>query len=196
MAFVTWWRALRAVGTVAEATKIFRSVGRAPTATVETGDADFETGLANIVVAALKEAFDRDRSRLELDREVRDAEQARAERNLRLEWLRQVVGHSLNQLRLLSVLSVTVWVVSAVAAGFLAPLEPTVTVFLGLGWVTLAAAVTAAVVAHDRLTTWLATQPNQPVVSEAVLYSAPHVALPWLLLGGFVLTTTSLIIAL
>ena len=48
-----------------------------------------EARLAGVVVAALKEAFDRDTQRLELEREQLDAERQRAERALRLELRRQ-----------------------------------------------------------------------------------------------------------
>ena len=48
-----------------------------------------QTRLAGVVVAALKEAFDRDTRRLELEREQMEREHERAERALRLELLRQ-----------------------------------------------------------------------------------------------------------
>jgi len=48
-----------------------------------------ETRLAGVVVAALKEAFDRDHQRLELERQHMAEERARAERALRLELIRQ-----------------------------------------------------------------------------------------------------------
>src|SRR5439155_27012886 len=48
-----------------------------------------ETRLAGVVVAALKEAFDRDTHRLELERAELEAERERAERALRLELRRQ-----------------------------------------------------------------------------------------------------------
>src|SRR5713101_6370141 len=48
-----------------------------------------ETRLAGVVVAALKEAFDRDTRRLDLEREQMAAERLRAERALRLELRRQ-----------------------------------------------------------------------------------------------------------
>src|SRR5215471_1910164 len=48
-----------------------------------------ETRLAGVVVAALREAFDRDARRLDLEREQLDAERQRAERALKLELLRQ-----------------------------------------------------------------------------------------------------------
>jgi hypothetical protein len=48
-----------------------------------------EARLAGVIVAALKEAFDRDSRRLEMEREHVEAERDRAERALRLELLRQ-----------------------------------------------------------------------------------------------------------
>ena len=48
-----------------------------------------EARMAGVVVAALKEAFDRDTRRLELERDQLDAERERAERALRLELQRQ-----------------------------------------------------------------------------------------------------------
>src|ERR1700694_3470366 len=48
-----------------------------------------EPRLTGVVVAALKEAFDRDSRRLDLEREQVEAERVRAERALRLELLRQ-----------------------------------------------------------------------------------------------------------
>ena len=198
MAFVTWLRALNAVGTVAEATRVFRSAREAsktPDATVETGATDLETGLVNVVVAALKEAFDRDRSRFELEGDAREAAHARAERVLRLEWLRQAATQSLSQVRLLAIFSVTVWIVSAVGAGYLAPLPTNATLFLGFGWATLAAAVAAAVIAHQRLTAWLAAEPGRSTASDTVPGTAAHAALPWLLLAGFILAAASVIVA-
>src|SRR5260221_6237646 len=44
-----------------------------------------EARLAGVVVAALREAFDRDSRRLDLEREQHEAERQRAERALRLE---------------------------------------------------------------------------------------------------------------
>ena len=48
-----------------------------------------ETHIAGVVVAALREVFERDSRRLDLEREQADAERQRAERLLRLELLRQ-----------------------------------------------------------------------------------------------------------
>ena len=198
MAFVTWLRALNAVGTVAEATKLFRGArgsSRAPETTVETGATDLETGLANVVVAALKEAFDRDRARFDLERDEREAERAHAQQALRLEWLRQTGTHALGQVRLMTIFSLAVWVVSAAAVGFLAPVPAVPKILLGLGWGTLTAALGAAFVAHQRLTAWLATEPLDPTSEVRLPRVAAQVALPWLLLTGFILTASSLIAA-
>src|SRR5437899_7869057 len=61
--------------------------------------AGIEARLAGVVVAALKEAFDRDTRRLELEREQAAAERARAERVLRLELHRQAGDREIGRLR-------------------------------------------------------------------------------------------------
>src|SRR6185369_15173085 len=68
-----------------------------------------ETRLAGVVVAALKEAFDRDTRRLELEREQVEAERARAERALRLELRRQAGDREIGRLRLLAGVAVVAW---------------------------------------------------------------------------------------
>src|SRR6185369_13257388 len=60
-----------------------------------------EARMAGVVVAALKEAFDRDTRRLELEREQLAAERQRAER-LRLELHRQAGDREIGRLRLLA----------------------------------------------------------------------------------------------
>src|SRR5205823_6031256 len=68
-----------------------------------------ETRLAGVVVAALKEAFDRDTRRLELEREQVEAERARADRALRLELLRQAGEREIGRLRLVAGVAVASW---------------------------------------------------------------------------------------
>src|SRR5437870_9713724 len=69
-----------------------------------------ETRLAGVVVAALREAFDRDSRRLELEREHMDAERQRAERALKLELLRQSADREIGRLRLIAAVAVATWV--------------------------------------------------------------------------------------
>src|SRR5512140_370382 len=69
-----------------------------------------ETRLAGVVVAALKEAFDRDSRRLELEREQLEAERQRADRALRLELVRQAGDREIGRLRLLAGVGVACWI--------------------------------------------------------------------------------------
>ena len=69
-----------------------------------------EPRLAGVVVAALKEAFERDTRRLELERVQLDAERERAERALRLELRRQAGDREIGRLRLLAGVAVTSWI--------------------------------------------------------------------------------------
>src|SRR5262245_45621452 len=62
-----------------------------------------EARLAGVVVAALKEAFDRDSTRLELERSQIEAERQRAEAALQAELRRQAADRVLGQLRLVAV---------------------------------------------------------------------------------------------
>ena len=71
---------------------------------------NFETRLAGVVVAALKEAFDRDSRRLELEREQLELERQRAERALRLELVRQAGDREIGRLRLIGGIAVASWI--------------------------------------------------------------------------------------
>ena len=69
-----------------------------------------EARMTGVVVAALKEAFDRDAKRLELEREQADRERLRAERLLRLELLRQAGDREIGRLRLMAVVAIGSWI--------------------------------------------------------------------------------------
>ena len=58
----------------------------------------------------LKEAFDRDSRRLDLEREQLAAERERAERALRLELRRQAADREIGRLRLLAGIAVASWI--------------------------------------------------------------------------------------
>ena len=207
LALGTWLRALNAVGTVAEATKYFRGSGAPPDqspARTESGE-PLETRLASVLVAALREAFDRDRARFDLERDFHDAEATRKESALRLEWLRQTGTDAVTHVRNLALLSIGVWVASVAAAAGLAPLALSAKVALGLGWVGLSTAIATAFVAHQQLSVWLAhgapsSSPDTTASSAAVPHDLPSFpaqkALPWLFLVGFVTTALSLVMAL
>src|SRR5687767_8695824 len=68
-----------------------------------------EARLAGVVVAALKEAFDRDANRLELEREQVEGERVRAERMLKIELLRQAGDREIGRLRLMAFVALGSW---------------------------------------------------------------------------------------
>lgn len=205
MPFVTWLRALNAVGTVAEATRLFRGQGQPndQTPAVSESAGGLETRLANVVVAALREAFDRDRARFDLERDLHEAEAARRAEALRFEWLRQTATQALTQTRYLAILSVAVWVASAIAAVWLSPLGTAAKSLLGVGWASLSVAIAAAFMTHHHLTVWMARAsfnndvPSSPTATPIELPQFPaQTLLPWLFLGGFLATAAGLVVDL
>ena len=101
-----------------------------------------EAGLAGVVVAALKEAFDRDSVRMEMERSQIDAERRRAEELLRAELRRQAADRMLGQLRLVAVIAVGTWALSAVLGALMPGMrEGLPRLLLGTGWVFALAAL-------------------------------------------------------
>jgi hypothetical protein len=100
-----------------------------------------ETRLTGVVFAALKEAFDRDSRRLDLEREHVNAERLRAERALRLEWLRQAGDRELARLRLTAVMAGASWIGTLFFSARLIAGGAGARVALGSGWVALLAAL-------------------------------------------------------
>jgi hypothetical protein len=145
-----------------------------------------ETRLTNVVVAALKEAFDRDHARLELERVQLEEERRRAEEALRLEIRRQAVERELTRLRLLAATALIGWIASVVVLGVHANAASTpVRVALGAGWLLLLAALAAAFTAQGRINIGVSDR-KEPVASDA----APL----WLLIAGLAVTAMSLLL--
>ena len=105
-----------------------------------------------VLVAALKEVFDRDSARLEMERAQIDAERRRAEELLRAELRRQAADRMLAQLRLVAVMAVGTWALSAVL-GVLMPgmREGLPRILLGAGWVFALAALGSAFAAWQHV---------------------------------------------
>jgi len=100
-----------------------------------------ETHLTGVVVAALKEAFDRDSRRLDLEHEQLNAERVRAERALRLELLRQAADRELARLRLVAVMAAVSWIGTLFFSARLIAAGTGARVALGSAWVVLLAAL-------------------------------------------------------
>jgi len=84
-----------------------------PRASDQVG-AQLEARLTNVVVAALKEAFDRDHARLELERAHLEEQRRRADAALRAEQRRQAIERETARLRLLAGAALVAWIVSVV----------------------------------------------------------------------------------
>ena len=95
--------------------------------------------LAGVVVSALKEAFDRDSARLEMEQAQIEAERKRAEELLRVELRRQAAERMLGQLRLIAVIAVGTWAVSAILGAVMPGMRDALPrVLLAAGWVFVA----------------------------------------------------------
>src|SRR5262245_53833293 len=103
-----WLRVIETFGNLAQFAGRLRPQppGAAEAALTGAGAGTLETRLAGVVVAALKEAFDRDRVRMEIEREQIEAEQRRAEQVLQAELRRQAVERIAGYLRLIAVMAI------------------------------------------------------------------------------------------
>ena len=187
-------RALQTIGSLVELSKQFRrpvSADESLTGAAARPGGALETRLAGVLVAALKEAFDRDSARLELERAHVDAERQRAEQALRAELHRQSAERSLAHLRLIALVAVGAWALSAALGVWLPGMRAVVPrALLGLGW---AAAFSSVGCAFAAWRTVLATSADlAPSIGEP---AAARTA-PWLLLASLALIGASLLFAL
>ncbi len=158
MAF-PWLRAINAVIGIADIARSRRNAALSRT----TGDSEkpldamerlgarsgIEARLAGVMVAALKEVFDRDSRRLELERAQVEAERERAERALKLELLRQRADREIGRMRLLSAVGVVGWLGTLSYASRM--VESYTRAMFGAGWLLLLVAVAAAFISQARI---------------------------------------------
>lgn len=153
-----------------------------------------EARLAGVVVAALKEAFDRDHQRLELERSQIEAERQRAERALRLEMLRQAGDREIARMRLLSGVALASWLGTLVLAARL--LDGVAgRVALGLGWLCLLMALAAAFMEQSRLTRELAHVDDRTPVDSIALAGTAGLVAPWLVIAGLALSALGVLLS-
>jgi hypothetical protein len=169
---VPWLGILEAVVGLTELARGRKSRAPAPGTAMQQLEASsrelggLEARLAGVVVAALKEAFDRDTRRLELERAQLEAERRRAERALRLELLRQAGDREIGRLRLLAGVAVasgigTLFFAARLAGGRVGP-----RVALGCGWILLLAAIAASFAAQSRVARVLERPAGSPDLNE------------------------------
>jgi hypothetical protein len=143
-----------------------------------------ESRLTNVVVAALKEAFDRDHARLELERAQIDEQRRRAEEALRLELRRQTVDREIGRLRLLAGTALVGWIAS-IAALLVHQASAPSRMVLGAGWLLLLGSLGAAFSAQGRV--------NADRIDKSERADAGALPL-WLLIAGLAATAISLLL--
>ena len=195
MNFAGLFKAYDAVMALREAAKRFSESPPPPDQTLLTQPgagqglgSKLETRLTNVVVAAIKEAFDRDHARLELERAQLDEERRRAEAALQLELRRLAADRELARLRLLAGASMVGWIASvAMFAAGVAGGSTLARVGLAAGWMLLLGALGAAFTAQGRVG---ASVPE----SGRSLETAATAAALWLLIAGLAMTAVSLLL--
>lgn len=152
-----------------------------------------ETRLAGVVVAALKEAFDRDSRRLDLERQQLEAERQRAERLLRLETMRQAADREVERLRLVAGVAVASWIGTLFLSGRLIGAGVAPRVALGGGWLLLLVALALSFVAQTRVGDRMSRADDY--ATAAAIDSGPAgAAAPWLIVAGLALVGVAVLI--
>ena len=157
-----------------------------------------EARMAGVVVAALKEAFDRDANRLELEREQAERERLRAERLLKLELLRHAGDREIGRLRLMAGIAIGSWIGTLFFSARLigGPIGPRV--MLGVGWVLLLLGLSLSFAAQARVGRALSR------VDEALAVTARHddltagaagASVPWLSVVGLAVIGLAVLLA-
>lgn len=199
MPLAQWMRVLDTVGNLAHLSTRLRRGGTETEVAPPPGIGalgQIEARLAGVVVAALKEAFDRDRARMDLERAHLEAERQRAEEALRAELRRQAADRAQGQMRLIAIMAIAVWMLSAALGVWLPGMRTGVArVVLGGGWAFALAALGCAFAAWQRIAAWSAADRGAGAPNTAVPSGAERTA-PWLLLAAVALSGASLLLAL
>jgi hypothetical protein len=149
-----------------------------------------EARMTNVVVAALKEAFDRDANRLELEREQAERERIRGERMLKLELLRQAGDREIGRLRLMAGIAIGSWIGTLFFSARLVGGPIAGRVMLGGGWLLLLASLALSFGAQARVSRTL-SRADEALTANArgddVTAAAAGAVVPWLIVIGLAL---------
>jgi hypothetical protein len=195
---VPWLRVLDTAGNLVQLATRFRrdpAAGDAPAAAGGGALAPLEQRLAGVVVAALQEAFDRDRARMDLERSQIEAEQKRAAEALAAELRRQAAERALSQLRLIAIIAIAAWMLSAALAVWLPGMRAgAARLLLAGGWAGAFGALGCTFAGWQTISEW--TADPKATAAGGPPRSAAAAAAPWLLLLALALVAASLLIAL
>ena len=147
-----------------------------------------EARLTGVVVAALKEAFDRDHARLELERAQLEEQRRRAEEALRAELRRQAADREVARLRLIAGTALGGWI--AAVATMVVRLDTASAVSRGVSafaWLLLLAALGTAFMAQGQVS---ASVPGNSAPVEA---GRQGTAALWLLIAGLACAAIALL---
>ena len=150
-----------------------------------------ETHLAGVVVAALKEAFERDSRRLDFERQQVEAERQRAERALRLELVRQAGERELVRLRFVAGVAVISWLGTLVFFARFTTALPSVRIALAAGSVLLLGALAATLVGQSSIGQTIS---RTDLTSDAVRFSRAGALASWLIVIGLAVTGAAVFI--
>jgi hypothetical protein len=199
MGFAQWMRVLDTISGLVQLTGRMRRPpeDEGPTGLQTSGGGplgQLETRLAGVVVAALKEAFDRDSARLELERSHIDSERKRAEEALRAELRRQAADRLLAQLKLVAVMAIGTLGLSAALMVWLPGMRDGLPRgLLAGGWLFAIAALGTGFAGWQQISTWTADSQNTAAANST---SGLAQAAPWLLIAALVFTAASLLVGL
>jgi hypothetical protein len=146
-----------------------------------------ESRLTNVVMAALKEAFDRDHARLELERAQIEEQRRRADEAMRQELRRQAADRELARLRMLSATALIGWIASvAIFVARISSVSLTGKIVMAGGWLLLLAAVAVSFSAQGTV--------GDDIVKgrDVVTAARPGSIAVWLLTIGLALAAASL----
>ncbi len=195
MGVAQWMRVLDTLGGLVQLSGRWRGSGTDRGTSIAPGGmfGQLEARLAGVLVSALKEAFDRDSVRMEMERSQLEAERQRAEEALRAELRRQASERALGQLQLIAVMAVSMWALSAALSVWLPGMRDGIPrALLGSGWLLVIGALAAAFAGWQSIATWSADSRGSRDAPQPIAAALA----PWLLIGSLALTGASLLTAL
>jgi hypothetical protein len=203
MKFDALFRAFDAAMALRDAAKRFKGEAPPPADTgLATASApgsalvgQIENRLTNVVVAALKEAFDRDHARLELERAQLEEQRRRAEDAMRAELRRQALDRELARLRLIGGAALVGWIASvALVVSRLSVMSPPARGMAAAAWLLLLGALGAAFTAQGRAAASLPDVSMSPSRVEGQPSAAGLAGVSlWLLIAGLALSAIALL---
>ena len=193
MGFAQWAGVIDTVGGLVQVARRFRQGAGEGLSAAPPVSGGLEARLAGVVVAALKEAFDRDSARMEMEKAQIDAERQRAEEALRAELRRQAADRLLGQLRLIAIMAISTWALSAALGVWLPGMREGVPrLLLGAGWLCALAALGAAFAGWQHVS----VRSTDLSAGAGVVEHAAGTYAPWLLIAAIALTGAGLLAAL